>query len=120
MTWIDHAGDRRWRNRDLVRERDRHRTRGWWSWILGLVLAVLPAALYLVEQGRCTQLAYRSDALRTELEELVETERRLRVERARLETLSAIEEWAQKRHGMLRPEAEQVVIVSFSPPSGAR
>jgi cell division protein FtsL len=115
---IDERG-RRWRNGSIVRQRDRRGTQGLWLWALGLAVAVLPAAVYLVEQGWCTRLAYHSDELRAELETLEERERRLRVERARLERLSEIESWAHEQ-GLVRPEPQHVVIVSLVDAPGDR
>lgn len=102
---------RRWKNVDLVRERDDRRVRRLWSWLLGVVAAFAPTAWYLLQQMEYVQVAYRIEELRDQQERLSETERRLTVERATLEALSRVESRAARELGLVHPAPEQVVVV---------
>jgi hypothetical protein len=108
---------RRWVNRDVAREVDRERVRRLWGAILGLVLAAAPFAAYLFEQNECLRRSYEVSGLRAEHDRLVEAERRLRMERATLESFEAIERWALDRRGLVHPSPEQIVVVRRAPPA---
>jgi hypothetical protein len=79
--------------------------------LLGVALAVLPAVAYLVLQNECLRLGYEMSEDRAEMDRLVEEERRLRVHRASLESLEAVETWALSHHGMVAPAADHVIVV---------
>jgi len=104
--------ERRWRNRPLVRERDEQRVRWLWRMLAALVAALAPAGTFLLQSNECLQISYSVNTLRDEHEMLVKQERRLRFERARLESLPRIESWAVRKHGLTRPAPEKVVVVS--------
>jgi cell division protein FtsL len=76
-----------------------------------MVVAVIPAGAYLFHQNECLELSYRVNALAREHQRLLEDERRLRVERARLESLERIERWARREHGLIRPDDDDVLVV---------
>ena len=57
---------RRWKNAAVVRETDRRRVRHLWSWLLGIVLALAPTAVYLLQQMRYVESRYRIESLRAE------------------------------------------------------
>ena len=109
---------RRWTNRSVAREVDRERARRLWSLILSLLLAAAPIAAYLLEQNECLRLSYETSALRAEQEQLVETERRLRMRRASLESLETIEAWAMTEGRLTHPDPRQVIVIRRSPASG--
>ena len=95
MTQLDLGTPRRnWRNRQLAREPDERRNRSLWSLLLWMLVAVAPLAYYLHQQNECLKLNYELGDLRVEREHMAETERRLRAERATLESLEQIERWA--------------------------
>jgi hypothetical protein len=102
---------RRWRNQPVDREVDRRGARWLWGALLGVALAALPAVVYLVLQNECLRLSYELSAARSELDRLVEAERRLRVQRASLESLAEVEAWALEENGMIAPAPGQVVVV---------
>ena len=108
-------GKRGWTNRSLGLERDSHRTRWIWILLLGLILAASPTAFYVLQQSECVKLSYEVNELRTEGEQLLEQERRLRFQRARLESLVSIEAWAVERHGLEHLAPQQVVVVRRAP-----
>jgi len=107
---------RRWSNRDVRREVDRHRALWLWGLLFGLVTAAAPAAVQLHHQNRCLKLSYEINALREERVELEEQHRRLSAERAALEAPARIEDWGLERRGMVHPLPEQVVVVRQAVP----
>ena len=102
---------RRWRNRPLVREHDAAHSRWLIRVVLALVLITAPAAAYLIWQNESLKLSYELNTLKTKQETLLEEERRLKVERARLAALPRVESWALRDRGLVRPEGEAVVTV---------
>ena len=111
---------RRWANGPVIREVDHDRARWLWGAFAALILAAAPFAAYLLEQNECLKLSYEASALKQQREELMERERRLRMRQAALESLVEIETWAVERQGMVRPLAEQVVVVRGPSGDGAR
>lgn len=105
------APERRWRNQPLVREPDHRRIFWLWAMLAAMVIAVLPSGAYLFHQNRCLEVSYQVSALAAEQRRLLEEERRLRFERAALESLEPIERWAREHRGLIRPAAGDVVIV---------
>jgi cell division protein FtsL len=110
---------RRWANREIAREVDHERARWLWGVFVAMLLAAAPFAAYLLEQNECLRLSYKASALRQQREQLLEQERRLRMQRASLESLDKIESWAVGRHGLVHPSPEQVVVVRRAPPGSA-
>ena len=102
---------RRWSNQTVAQEVDRDRTRWLWGLLAALFLASAPFAAYILEQNECLRLSYEASALRQHRELLVEQERRLRMQRAALQSLDEIEAWAVRRHGLVHPSPEQVIVV---------
>jgi cell division protein FtsL len=99
------------RNFLLVRERDRRRIRE----LRLLVLAVVPAALALLGytwvQTEIMRTGYQVRALERRVEELARTERQLRLDASRLESLERVEAAAAKELEMQFPTLEQMVFV---------
>jgi cell division protein FtsL len=110
------APDRAWKNRTLVREPDVHRMRRMWGTLLGIVLAIAPAGLYLLQQHECLKRTIAVNRLRAEHDRLLEEKRRLQVERATLQSLNGIERWASTDRGLVRPSSDRVVVVESSLP----
>lgn len=111
MTHGSNPDDRRWKNQALVRERDERRIRLLWRSLAGIVIALAPVAAYLFEQNRCLLWTYEMSGLRAEQETLIERERDLKTQRARLDSLPQIESWASSRTGLTRPDAAHVIVV---------
>ena len=109
-------GLRRWANRSVAREVDRDRARWLWGLFVSMLLGVAPFAVYLLEKNECLRLSYEVSALRQQNDELIEQQRRLRMLRSDLEALTEIETWAIRRHGLIRPAPEQLVVVRRAPP----
>ena len=102
---------RRWRNQPVHRVPDSQGARSLWRFVFALVVACAPTGVYLVQQNECVQLNYELDALRAGRAQLAKDERRLRIDRARLESLSDIENWAIGQRGLRRPAPDRVVVV---------
>jgi len=100
-----------WRNQPLVRERDEHRTRRLWRTLLAISVAIAPAGAYLLQQHECLELSYALSEVRQEQTQLEELERRLRLEKAGLESLPGIERWAVEQRGLVRLKTGKVVVV---------
>ena len=106
---------RRWANQAVAREVDRDRAQWIWGLFVALLLAAAPFAAYILEQNECLRLSYRASALELKREELIEQERRLRMQRAAQESLAGIEHWAIQRQGLVHPSPERVIVVHRSP-----
>ena len=102
--------EHRWRNVTVTRERDPRRSRWLAALFLGIVAALVPVAIYLIEQMAYVQVRYRIEELRGRRERLEETERRLRIERATLEALPSLEAGAEAKLGLVHPQPGQVVV----------
>lgn len=100
---------RRWKNVGVVGQRDEHRVRRLWTWLLGAVVALVPATAYLVQQMEHVRTQYAIESARARLEALAEKERRLRIERSSLESLPRVEQLALRDLGLERPAGVVVV-----------
>ena len=92
------------------RESDRHRLR---AMLTGAMAAGLLVTLVLGLVGLRMQqvrLSYRLDALRSARTQAEEMNRRLRVEKASLQSLARIEAEARTRFGMVAPSQQQVQL----------
>lgn len=107
---------RRWKNVGVVGQRDERRVRRLWIWLLGAVVALVPATVYLVQQMEHVRIQYAIESARAHLEDLAERERRLRVERSSLESLPRVERLAVRDLGLERPAA----VVVIARPGAAR
>jgi len=105
---------RRWRNSPVVRELDRTRARWIWTVLIGVAVAAAPFAVYLFQIMRYVETSYALEDLRGHQERLLESERRLRIERAVLEALPEVERKAAQRLGLVRPPPDRVIVVEAS------
>jgi hypothetical protein len=101
---------KRWRNVALVRERDDRSTRSYWVLLLGIVVALSPLAIYLIEQMQYVRVQYQIEEVRKDYDRFLEAEQRFRAQRATMECLPTIEKRAAAL-GLVHPSADQVVIV---------
>ena len=95
----------------LVREPDRRRTRE----LLALLLSPLPPMAVLFAaiwtNLETFRLGYQIERLQKQKETLVERQRQLEMERARISALSRVEGVARERLGLVTPGRGQVVFV---------
>ena len=103
---------RRWRNSALHREVDTDRARWVTRVVLGAILAALPFAAYLLQTMAYVETRYALEDLRVREERLVESERRLRIEKAVQEALPTVETRAGRQLGLARPKPSEVVVVT--------
>lgn len=105
------AAAHRWRNVPVVRDHD-HRGTAWvFALVAGILIAASPFIVYLLRQNSYVQVRYQIEELRSQHDRLLEAERRLRTERASLESLPRVEIRAQRELGLVRPESDRVVVV---------
>ena len=107
---------RGWRNTQVWREPDLPRTRRIWTVLLGVVTALVPLALSLVQQMEHVQLRYRIEEARAEHDRLLEMERRLRARVATLEAPERVEVRAVDELGLVLPASTRRVVVSMPAP----
>ena len=106
---------RRWRNRDVLREVDRGRAGWMWGLLLGFIAAAAPTGVYVHHQNECLKLDTEIRALQRDKVRLHELQLRLTDRRAVLASPATVEAWSLRR-GMVRPTPEQVIVVRTAPP----
>lgn len=112
---------RRWRNTPVHRQVDKHRSRWVWKVVLGAAIALSPLAVYLLQTMAFVQTSYAVEDLRSKEARLSEAERRLRIDKANLESLPNVERRASRELGLEPAPAAHVVVVSPGEiPSSAR
>lgn len=103
---------RRWRNNAVHREVDNRHARWVWKVVLGVAIAVTPFAAYLLQTMTYVQTSYAIEDLRVQETRLFEAERRLRIERATLESLPSVEKRAGSELGLEHPPSWRVIVIS--------
>ena len=106
------ASDRGWRNSALHREVDNSHARWVVKVILGVVLALSPLAVYLVQTMSYVETSYAIEDLRGYETRLTGAERRLNTERAVIESLPVVEKRAGRELGLEHPKAANVIVVA--------
>ena len=109
-----HASEplRRWRNSALHREVDSDRARWVFRVVIGAIFAALPFAAYLLQTMAYVETQYALAKVRAREERLVESERRLRIEKAVQEALPSVESRAGRQLGLSRPRPSEIVVVA--------
>jgi hypothetical protein len=102
---------RRWTNRNLIHQPDPRRWRRLGATIAAVAVAFAPTLVYLWQQNECLRLSYRVSAQRQRHEQLVETQRRLRLAGAEHESLDAVEAWAVNERGLVPSGPDRIVVV---------
>ena len=110
---------RGWRNHRLVRPFDRARGRVIAVAVAGAFLATSPFVVYVVQTTRFLETRYAVQDARERHARLLEAERRLRIERAALESLPSVEPKAARDAGLVPPIPGQVVVVRADSPVSA-
>jgi len=101
------------RNRNVMREVDRHSTRELrWAIFVGFLFAGL-MCLYSWQQHRMVEYGYRIEALKKEQLQLDETRRKLFLDQATLESPARIFKLAEQL-GLITPKPTQVIFDSMT------
>ncbi len=101
-----------WRNVPVHRDVD-HRSARWvFRLILGVAVAIVPLAIYLLQTMSFVQTSYAIEEARGREVQLVEWEHRLTIEKDALESLPEVEKSAGARLGLEHAPASHVVVVA--------
>jgi hypothetical protein len=106
------AADRGWRNSAVHREVDNRHARWVFKVVLGVAVALAPLAVYLVETMSYVKTSYALEDVRGREARTTESEHRLIIEKAVLESLPAVERRAGAQLALTRAPASQIVVVS--------
>ena len=106
------ASDRGWRNSAVHREVDNRHARWVFKVVLGVAVALAPLAVYLLETMSYVETSYALEDLRGREAHTIESEHRLIIEKAVLESLPAVERRAGAQLGLERASAAHIVVVA--------
>ncbi len=98
-------------NRRLVRQVDRIRARDLMLAVLLSTVVLLPVLAYVWQNVEWIQIGYRIEKLKGRHDRLVETQQRLRLEKATLESLARIEQVSRTQLGLSAPPDGMVVLM---------
>lgn len=105
------------RNGGVRRERARPARRVLASWAAGLALLLACLLLSVFQGVRVIRMGYEADRLQDRYRELRTERERLEIELASLQNLQVVAREAVRRHGMVFPGPEQVIVVRELGPS---
>jgi hypothetical protein len=106
------APDRGWRNSAVHREVDHRHARWVFKVVLGVAIALAPLVVYLLETMSYVETSYALEDVRGREAHTIESEHRLIIEKAVLESLPAVESRAAAQLGLERAPAAHIVVVS--------
>ena len=108
-------------NSRVVREVDPRSSRDLWSLLLLVGALVCALVLYAWPHMQLRQIGIATEHMNRERERLVEENRKLRLEKATLESLRRVEAIAARDLGLQAPPPERVIVVERPPsvPPGA-
>ena len=106
------ASDRGWRNNAVHRDPDNRRSLWVFKVVLGVAIALVPLAVYLLQTMSYVETSYAIEDLRGLEARLTDAERRLTIEKAFKESLPAVEQRAGVELGLEHPAAARVIVVS--------
>ena len=109
-------------NSGVIREVDPRTSRDLVALMLLVAILVGGLVLYAWPHFQIRQTSMATEHMRQERERLVEENRKLRLEKASLENLGRVAAIATRDLGLVKPTAEQLVVVEVPapPPVGAR
>lgn len=102
-------------NSRVVREHDPRSHRELWTVLTLVALVVAGLVLYAWPHYASLQTGMAAEQLQREKERLREDNRKLRLEKAALESLNRVEHIAERKLGLEKPKPEQVVVVERRP-----
>ena len=95
----------------LVRERDRHRSRELFGFVLAAVPPVLVLFVAIWANVKTVELGYRIADVAKNRDALLEKKRKLEMDRAQAAALSRVEDVSRRTLGLVPPTLDQVVLV---------
>jgi hypothetical protein len=104
--------DRGWRNSAVHREVDGRHARWFLKVVIGVAIALVPLAVYLLQTMSYVQTSYAIEDLRGQEARLTNAEHRLAIERAVIESLPVVEKRAGGELGLEHAQASHVIVVS--------
>ena len=104
--------ERGWRNNQVHRDQDNRRSLWVFKLVLGVAIALVPVAAYLLQTMSYVETSYAIEDLRGQDARLAELERRLTIGKAAKESLPVVERRAGVELGLVRPNAARVIVVS--------
>ena len=108
------VSDRGWRNSAVHRDPDNRQSLWVFKVVLGVAIALVPLAVYLLQTMSYVETSYAIEDLRGLEARLTDAERRLTIEKAVMESLPAVEQRAGVELGLEHPKAARVIVVSPS------
>jgi hypothetical protein len=108
------ASDRGWRNSTVHREVDNRHALWVFKVVVGVALALVPLAVYLLQTMSYVETSYAIESLRASEARLADVERRMTIEKATMESLPAVEQRAGAMLKLEHPRAARVIVVSQS------
>ena len=108
------TSDHGWRNSAVHREVDNRHALWVFKVVVGVAIALVPLAVYLLQTMSYVETSYAIEDLRGAEARLIDAERRLTIEKAVMESLPAVEERAGVELGLEHPKAPRVIVVSAS------
>ena len=106
------ASERGWRNSPVHRDPDNRRSLWVFKLVLGVAIALVPLAVYLLQTMSYVKTSYAIEDLRGLEARLSDAERRYTIGKAFKESLPAVEQRAGVELGLERPTAARVIVVS--------
>ena len=106
------ASTQGWRNSTIHRDVDNRNAHWVFKVVLGVAIAVVPLAVYLLQTMSYVQTSYAIEQVRGRETQLVELERRLTFDRDHLESLPEVEKHAGSQLGLEHATASHVVVIS--------
>jgi hypothetical protein len=106
------SSERGWRNSTVHREVDNRHALWVFKLVLGVAIALVPLAAYLLQTMSYVETSYAIEDLRGAEARLIDAERRLTIEKAVMQSLPAVEARAGLELGLEHPRASRVVVVS--------
>jgi len=108
------ASDRGWSNSAVHREVDNRHAVWVAKIVVGVALALVPLAVYLLQTMSYVQTSYAIENLRVSEARLTDAERRLTIEKAVMESLPVVEQRVGVELGLEHPTASRVIVVAPS------
>ena len=106
------VSDRGWSNSAVHRDVDNRHALWVVKVVVGVAVALVPLAVYLLQTMSYVQTSYAIENLRVSESRLTDAERRLTIQKAVMESLPVVEQRVGVELGLEHPAAARVVVVA--------